>query len=208
MASFLKRQWFPVALVVLAAVIALMWWKPWQIGGEPLQKFGQAADFELENINGDSVSLSDFAGKTRLVYFFFSYCPDVCPPTTAMLSKVQENLKKEGLFGDRAVMFSISFDPTRDTPERLREFSGYFGADASGWHFLRGDEAYIQQLAKEGYRISVIKDEKTGNFLHQNYIVLVDPEGEIRKWYNMGDPETASESVIEEITRDVKRLAS
>lgn len=207
MASFLKRQWFPVALALLAVIIALVWWKPWASGGEPLQTFGQAADFELENIAGERVMLSDYDGKARLVYFFFSYCPDVCPPTTAMLSKVQENLKQEGLFGEQAVMFSISIDPTRDTKERLAEFSGYFGADPAGWHFLRGDETYIHNLAKEGYKVSVIKDND-GNFLHQNYIVLVGPEGQIRKWYNMGDPETASETVIAEITRDVKQLAS
>ena len=203
----MKRQWFPLTLAALVVVIALLWWKPWQTGGEPLQVFGPAADFELEHVDGRQVKLSDFEGKARLVYFFFSYCPDVCPPTTAMLARVQENLKKEGLFGERAVIFSISFDPERDTPERLKEFSGVFGADPAGWLFLRGDEAYIQNLARDGYKIAIIKDS-AGNFMHQNYIVLVDPEGQIRKWYNVGDPEASAETVIAEITRDMKRLAS
>jgi len=160
------KHWFTVALVVLVAGVALWIWQPWPTGGK-LEMLGEAPDFTLESAEGRQVSLSDSAGKVRLVYFFFSHCPDICIPTTAMLSKLQEELKERGLFGDKVVLHSISFDPQRDTRERLEQFARGYQADFSGWHFLRGnDEPSVFGLAKQ-YNISVI-NLNDGNFMHQN----------------------------------------
>jgi protein SCO1/2 len=200
------KHWFTVALVVLVAVVALWIWQPWPAGGK-LEMLGEAPDFTLESAEGRQVSLSDSVGKVRLVYFFFSHCPDICIPTTAMLSKLQEELKERGLFGDRVVLHSISFDPQRDTRERLELFANGYQADFSGWHFLRGnDEPSVIDLAKQ-YNISVI-NLNNGNYMHQNYFVLIDGNGQKRKYYDANDMETVLSGVlVKEMADDMERLA-
>ena len=203
--SAVKKHWFPIVLVLLVIALTLVIWKPWDSGSEPLRMLGEAADFELEDTDGNMTTLAQADGKVRLVYFFFSYCPDVCSPTTAMLSKLQETLIDRKLFGDDAVMYSISFDPERDTRERLSKFAEAYQADSSGWKFLRGDESYVVDLAKQ-YKISVIKD-KEGNFMHQNIFTLVDGDGQIRNWYSIGVDDLGASELIKQIADDMERLA-
>ena len=71
--------------------------------------------FSMENVDGRNISLADTQGKVRLFYFYFTSCPDVCPITTFTLSQVQDLLKEDGTFGDKASFVSISFDPKVDT---------------------------------------------------------------------------------------------
>jgi protein SCO1 len=202
----ITKHWFPAALVTIVIIITLIIWKPWGNSVESLPILWEAADFELEGTAGETVTLSEHSDKVRLVYFFFSHCPDICIPTTAMLSKVQDELQDRGVFGTETMLYSISFDPDRDTRERLKSFSEGYQADSSGWKFLRGTEQAIKDLAQQ-YKISVIKDS-TGNFLHQNIFSLVDKDGNVRKLYNAGDPEVvASGTLIKEIANDMEQLA-
>jgi len=201
----LAKHWFPIALAAMVIVITLIIWKPWGDNGIEFEDYGDAPNFTLENTEGKATSLSDEDGKVRLVYFFFSHCPDICIPTTSMLSKVQEKLKESGIFGTQAVMYSISFDPDRDTRERLKKFAEGYQADFGGWQFLRGEEAAIKELALK-YKISVIKDQQ-GNFIHQNIFTLIDKEGRVRNYYKAGDPEVVASGVlIDQIAGDMLQL--
>jgi protein SCO1/2 len=195
----LKRFWFPGALVILCAVIVLIIWKPTGSGSN-LRDFGAAPDFQLEDTEGSLVSLDNTKGKVRLVYFFFANCPDVCPPTTAMLSKLQTELKAREIFAKETAIFSITFDPNRDTTEQLLKYSANYNADKTGWLFLRGEEDYTIKLAKN-LAISVIKDQQ-GNFLHQNLLVLIDDVGRIRAWYDANDLNVT----VEQIAADMQSL--
>jgi protein SCO1/2 len=195
----LKRFWFPGALVIMCCVIVLIIWNPTGSNSN-LREFGAAPDFQLEDTEGRTVTLDNTKGKVRLVYFFFSNCPDVCPPTTAMLSKLQTELKAREIFANRTALFSITFDPIRDTTEQLLKYSANYNVDTEGWFFLRGEEDYTIQLAKD-FAISVIKD-KQGNFLHQNMFVLVDDKGQIRAWYNANDLDVT----VEQIATDMEGL--
>lgn len=149
----------------------------------PMQ--GKGAEFSYSDIEGNEVTLSNTNGKARLLYFFFANCPDVCPPTTFVMSQVQDELKEDGVFGDEVQFLSVSIDPTHDTPEVLKEYSERFEADPNGWKFLRGDEQETAELARK-YQILVTKD-KEGNFGHMNLIVLLDKDGQIRKWISAND---------------------
>lgn len=197
----LKRHWFSYVLLLMCVAMALFLWEPWESGQTTMKSFGEAPDFQLENTEGHKVSLDNTEGKVRLVYFFFSHCPDVCIPTTAMLSRLQAELKSRDLFASGTALISISFDPERDTKEQLKQFSAIYNADPQGWSFLRGDEAYTRQLALD-YKISVIKDDN-GNFLHQNRFILIDADRELRQWYDANDPELS----VEQIATDMERLA-
>ncbi|HEY0829397.1 MAG TPA: SCO family protein, partial [Bacilli bacterium] len=146
---------------------------------------------------GEEVTLKNTDGKVRLVYFFFASCPDVCLPTTHMISKVQEGLKEEGVLGSEARIISITFDPVIDTTENLKAFAALNKADTKSWDFLRGDEEYSKELA-EKYKVQVIKD-KEGDFLHSNRIVLIDGKRNIRKAYSGNDLDLEYETILQDM---------
>lgn len=176
-----KRYAFP--LIVLAVCLVLGGYILWSQNST--SKYPKGADFSYTDTDGQTVTLKNTNGNVRLLYFFYSYCPDVCPPTTFLMSQVQDELKKTGNFGKDVEFLSVTIDPTRDTPERMKEFGGKLGADFSGWKFLRGDEKATAELAKK-YQILVTKDEE-GNFGHMNLIVLLDKKGRIRDWISAND---------------------
>ncbi|MDP5272542.1 SCO family protein [Chengkuizengella axinellae] len=163
----------------------------------------KAPEFELENIDGNKVALEETDGKVRLAYFYFSTCVDVCPPTTYILSQVQDRLKEEGKFGNDTAIFSITFDPERDTRERLIEFSNGYNPDLSGWYFLRGEEQYSRDLAKQ-YGVSVMELEG-GDFGHTNFFTLIDKDGNIKKYLFIDDELTVEENV-ENVVKHVEAL--
>lgn len=203
---FLKRYGFPLVLLALCVVLAgfLLWNQASKSGGK-LPNLGAAADFTYNDIDGNPVTFSEADGKVRLVYFFYSNCPDVCPPTTFMLSQVQEKLKAEGKFGNKVEIFSITIDPTRDTPDALRTFAGKFNADFSGWKFLRGDEKETAALALK-YQLMVSKDEETGDFGHSNLVVLVDKKGRMREFVSPSANDTPGDLDADALLADIKKL--
>lgn len=178
-----SRNKFIFPLIVLGICVVLAGYILWNQFGS--SKYPQGADFSYTDISGETVTLKNTNGSVRILYFFFSHCPDVCPPSTFLLSQVQEELKKEGLFGDKVKFLSVTIDPERDTPERLREFGEQFDADFNGWKFLRGDEKETAELARK-YQILVTKDDE-GNFGHSNLFLLLDKKGKIREWISAND---------------------
>ncbi|MFD0696393.1 SCO family protein [Paenibacillus sp. GCM10027628] len=203
MNTFFAKNWFKLAIgAVLIAMIASFAYKLWFTGGaedERLKAMKQAPSFQLQDLEGKTVSSKDMDGKVRLVYFFYSFCPDVCMPTSFLLSQVQDSLKQKGLLGTKAEIVSITVDPTRDTPEVLKEFGNRFESKPipGGWTFLRGDESKTQKLA-EDFGIMVIK-EKDGNFSHSNAILLVDPKGMLRNYYDAGNPELDADHIVKDV---------
>ncbi|MFD2670701.1 SCO family protein [Marinicrinis sediminis] len=197
-----KLTYAAVAILLIVGGAMVYWAYFKDSGGSDFEVVGPAPAFELQNLNGETVTLENTNGKARLFYFFFSTCKDVCPPTTFVLSEVQEELKKEEAFGEDTAIIQITFDPENDTPERLKEFSSGYGADDSGWYFLTSDDqAYSQQITNE-YGVAVQKMED-GDYAHTNVYVLVDKEGNIRNYYGIGnniedvDPAAIAKDMIE-----------
>ena len=211
MVELMQKNWFKAGItIVLLLIIASFGYRIWVNSeqgssrlipvtnnkGEDNRIF--ATDFELEDANRQKVKLSDYDDKVKLVYFFFSFCPDVCPLSTQNLVDVQDLLIEKKLFGDKVQMLSISFDPKRDTGERLKQFSESYGVNSAGWTFLRGnDEEQMKKLAEQ-YGIGVMKDEK-GNFVHTNIVLLVDKNEVIRAYYNILDEEITADMIVKDI---------
>lgn len=207
MNAFLRKNWFTLAVsVILLAMIASFAYKLWfggaqaAGGGHSLDKIKAAPDFALQDLSGNEVTKADTNGKVRLFYFFYSSCPDVCQPTSFLLSQVQDQLKKEGLFDTKAQIMSVTIDPTVDTAQKLTQFGAQFHNDPAGWKFLRGDEKKTADLA-EKFGIMVVK-EKDGTFTHSNAILLVDKKGDLRSYYSI-DVQTTADQIV----KDVKTLA-
>jgi len=197
------RYGFSLALFALLLVL-IAWLLIRQQQADKLPDIGAAPDFTYQDIDGKEVSMSSLDGKVRLVYFFFTNCPDVCPPTTFMLSQVQNKLKEDGEFGKSVDIVSVTIDPTRDTPEALRKFGDKFGADYTGWKFLRGDEAETADLATK-YGLIAVKDAD-GFFSHANLIVLVDKKGRMREQILPESSGVPNSATWEDVYAKVKKL--
>ena len=200
---FLQKYGFPLVVLVLCAVMAAyLLWSRADSGKLPVE--AQGAEFSFTDTAGREVTLSGTNGKARLLYFFFGNCPDVCPPTTQLLSQVQDELKEDRVFGDKVQFLSVTIDPDRDTPEALKDFAARFNADPEGWSFLRGDEKYTADIARQ-YQILVTKDAE-GNFGHMNLVVLLDQKGQIRKWIDVSPYIMDGDRPPSDIAKDIKSL--
>lgn len=102
--------------------------------------------FALTNGDGKPVTDQDFRGKYMLVYFGYTYCPDVCPTT---LNAVAEALDKLGTKADRVQPLFITVDPRRDTADAVKKYAAAFGTRFQG---LTGSAAQIAAVAK-AYRV-------------------------------------------------------
>lgn len=142
-----------------------------------------AADFRLTDLDGKEVTLKDFGGRVKIITFIYTSCPDACLLATGTLSRLQGILRDEGLLGEKVKIASISFDPGRDTPERLREYAEGFGADPENWLFLRGTDAETK-AALSGYDIWT-KNLPDGRIDHVMRVYLVDGEDRVREIYNL-----------------------
>ncbi len=99
--------------------------------------------FRLTDQNGQKRSDADFRGKYMLIYFGYSFCPDVCPTTLAVMS---EALSKMGTDAKRIVPVFITTDPERDTPKVLKDYMNAFGPEFVG---LTGSAAEIREVEKK-----------------------------------------------------------
>jgi protein SCO1/2 len=186
--TFWRKQGYKITMIliscILLAAIFYVYFLRDEASDFPVQ--GEAAAFELSDIQGEPVSIDNTSGNVRLLYFFFANCPDVCPPTTHMLSKVQERLQQAGVFGSDANILQVTFDPIRDTVDTLTKYAANFNADLDAWRFLRGKEDETKSIG-EKYGIFINKDPETGFFIHSNTVILIDPNNQIRMRYNGND---------------------
>jgi len=132
-------------LIGLAFVAAIVWLTPlpggpveWEGGAPPPSPY-PAPPLELSDLEGNLVNLASFRGKTTVVFFGYSNCPDVCPATLLNLTRALDELGPRR--ADRVQVVFVTLDPERDTPERLRSWMSNFhpsivtltGAQASVW---------------------------------------------------------------------------
>src|SRR5438876_515424 len=102
-----------------------------------------ASDFQLIDSHEKPITLRQFRGKAVLVAFFFTTCSGACPATTHRLAKIQEELSKHPALKERVHILSITLDPERDTPERLRGYGRLYDVDERSWSFVTGGKAEI-----------------------------------------------------------------
>lgn len=168
LASFI----LPVVGVVVAVLLlgggALLW-----LTGGARPAIG--GPFTLKNGSGQVVTDRDFRGKYMLVYFGYTYCPDVCPTT---LTAVANALNRLGPKADLLQPIFITVDPKRDTPAVMKRYTAAFTPQLIG---LTGTPAQIAKVAKE-YRVYYAM-HRTGagpnDYLvdHSSVIYLMNPKG-------------------------------
>lgn len=134
------------ALIALAAALSLVACQA-PTDEAPLAGAKIGGPFTLTSQTGARVSDSQFAGKYRLIYFGYSYCPDVCPVDLQKLMQGLSLLEKDDpAKAARIQPLFITIDPSRDTPEVLAEYVAAFHPRLMG---LTGSEQEIAAVAKE-----------------------------------------------------------
>ena len=144
----------------------------------PLEGAAIGGDFSLIDKAGKPVRFHDFAGKYRIVYFGYTYCPDACPlDVQKMMQGYAKFAKAEPEVAARVQPLFVSIDPARDTPAAVGEFAAAFSPRLIG---LTGSEAQVAEAQKmfKGYSIKG-EPTKDGGYLmdHSRIAYLMDPQG-------------------------------
>ncbi len=157
-----------------------------QVGGE----------FTLVNNKGEVVTDKDFHGKMMLVFFGYTFCPDVCPTEMQTFTQVMDQLGDDAK--EVAPVF-ITVDPKRDTVEVIDEFVNAFGPSIVG---LTGTEDQITQVKKRyrAYGKKVDNDDPDYYLVdHTSFTYLMGKDGLLTSVFSYG-------TTPEEITKKIREL--
>ncbi len=133
----------------------------------------QLAEFKLIDDSSEVFLPEEFAGKWNILFFGFTYCPDICPLTMKQISDVKKSL---GEYSDNLRFFLVSVDPDRDKPENLRVYLDNFDVDFKG---LTGE---IDQIYKFSTQVNapffpvVNSPEPNYTVDHSGSLILISPE--------------------------------
>lgn len=147
----------------LQAQGAYLFQQPRDIGG-----------FQLTDDNGNAFGPEDLRGQWSLLFFGFTFCPDICPTTMATLAQFYDQLEP-GLAEDTQVIL-VSVDPARDTPAKLHDYVRYFNPT---FRALTGEFLELQRVAT-ALNIPFIKERGAGeNYLveHSANVVILNDRG-------------------------------
>jgi protein SCO1/2 len=181
-----KQALLPYLLLAAALAGGVLWYE-----SEQVPRLGQVVTtgtpdvggpFRLVDQTGATRTDKDFRGHYLLVYFGYSFCPDVCPTTLAVMAQALDKL------GDkRVVPVFITIDPERDTPRVLADYMKAFGPDFVG---LTGSAAAIKDVEKK-YRVYAVKkaidpnNPKRGYGMdHSSVLYLMGPDGKMISFYD------------------------
>ena len=148
------------------------------------ERFG--GDFMLTDHDEGRFDLSQHRGDAFLIFFGYTFCPDACPLTLSRLAAVYNVLDLEP--GQNVRTLYITVDPSRDTPEQLREYLAYFSSvDVLG---LTGSREEIDLVAERYSVLYKFQDaNEAGHYLvaHTTTLFLVDREGRLRYRFHPSD---------------------
>jgi len=173
------KQLSTLLLIAALALSVVAAWLLWRTADQmvPGQTRAPAVSFALTDQDGHTRTDKDFRGRWVLLYFGYSYCPDVCPTTLAVMA---DALGQMGEQGGKIVPVFVSVDPERDTPAVLKTYLAAFGPRFVG---LTGKPDAIARLAR-AYGVYYRKHPLAGgNYSvdHTSAIYLLDPEGRFVK---------------------------
>jgi protein SCO1/2 len=131
------------------------------------------AHFSLTRLDGQNVTDADYRGKWLLVYFGYTFCPDVCPTT---LSEVSSALDELGPRADRFQPIFITLDPARDSAKVMSDYLKAFSPRFVG---LRGNGTATAQTAENFHVYYQLRGLGNGQYTvdHSSYVYVVDPKG-------------------------------
>jgi protein SCO1/2 len=134
----------------------------------------EVPDLKMVDQDGQPVSLGSLKDKWTLLFFGYTFCPDICPTTLAQLRQIKSELPTETVEKLRIVLVSV--DPNRDTPQQLKTYLGYFDKQFVG---LTAPVDSIQKLANAVSIPFIPADTSKPNYTvdHSGNLALLGPDG-------------------------------
>ncbi|CAA6603604.1 Electron transport protein SCO1/SenC [Rhodospirillaceae bacterium LM-1] len=153
--------------------------------------------FTLTDPQGKEVTEKSFPGKYLLVYFGYTYCPDVCPTSLGTMAEALGKIGKEKAAKIKPIFISV--DPERDTKERLADYGEAF---YSGMAALTGTSEQVAAAAKQ-YRVYFAKvkaeDAEVGYLIdHSALLYLMGPDGKFIRHFSHGTQAAEMAAALEE----------
>lgn len=182
-----------LSILVLVGVVGVL---AWRLTGGGNARVGQqttsgepaiGGPFTLTDHDGRRVTAADFRGRYMLVFFGYTFCPDVCPTTLTEISTAMDLLGEQA---ERVQPLFVSVDPARDTVAALKDYMSNFDPRILG---LTGSAEEVKQAAK-AYRVYyskvVPKDGDPEDYLmdHSSVIYLMGPDGKFVTHFSYQTP--------------------
>jgi protein SCO1/2 len=184
------------AALLLAAVVVLTLLPRLQSPPQ-VQSTGKAlvgGPFTMVDHTGKTVTQDDYKGRMMLMYFGFTYCPDVCPTRLLTLTKVLKLLENDL---DKVQPIFVTIDPERDTVDTMAQYVDHFHPNFVG---LTGTTEQVADMAG-AYKVAFykVRDEKLSSYLmdHTDIIYLMSGENEYLAHFS-------ANSTAEEIAAGIK----
>ena len=152
------------------------------------QNVDLGGDFQLQTHEGQAFTEQNLLNKYSLIFFGYTYCPDICPDTLSRMTEVYTQLTPAQQ--QKVQVLFVSVDPKRDTQQALSDYVNAFHEDFIG---LRGSDAQIEQIT-DAYKVYyAIRDEEgraPDDYLvdHSGFIFLMGPDGEYRAHFSHQTP--------------------
>jgi protein SCO1/2 len=155
-----------------------------------------AGSFSFINQDGKLITEKTVQNKVTVVEYFFTSCPSICPLMNSNMKLVYEKFKYTPDF----MILSHTVDPERDSVPVLKAYAKRFDADEPAWQFLTGAKDSLYKCAVKDYLLSA-GDSASNNFIHTQYVALLDKKRQIRAFYDFTD----KESVLK-LSSDIQQL--
>ncbi|HEB95969.1 MAG TPA: SCO family protein [Sedimenticola thiotaurini] len=187
--------WILVVSLALALAWVMVSWHPGENDGGHLSGPPKGGDFVLQSADGP-VSLEQLRGKVVVLYFGYTWCPDICPTSLGLLSAALNELSTQELARFQALFISV--DPERDSVERLREYAAYFHPAILG---VTGTPEQLQRVARQyGAAYRIVRQDSAAGYLvdHSADLYVIDKQGRLRETLHHGTP---PERILEVLKR-------
>lgn len=156
--------------------------------------------FSFTNQDGQTVTQEAIKGKVALVNFFFTTCTSVCPRMNNNLKPAYETFKNN----PEVMILSFTSDPARDSAAVLKRYADSMQVNTAKWMFLTGKKDSLYRAARHSFKIddpSNFVESDAVDFLHTQFIALVNKKGEVVKIYDGLKP-----SELRTVNDDIKIL--
>ncbi len=196
-----KRAFYIVFFVLLVAVFLTVLTKVIPgFSDVKLPVLSYVKPFSFTDQEGKCISEKNTNGKVYVAEYFFTTCKGICPKMNTNMKKIHTVFDKQKNF----LIMSHTVDPDVDKVVRLKRYADSLGINSQNWHFLTGRKDSLYYAA----RVSYLLDDPRNNsmaieeqFLHTQFLALVDKKGRVRKIYD-----ALKKNEIEELTTDINKL--
>lgn len=197
----MRRYLSLLTILVLAVLLAaIVLWQPTGVNGvTSLATKPQGGDFTLHSAQG-SVNMKDFRGKVVVLFFGYTWCPDICPTNLGITSLALHELTDEER--EQVQVLFISVDPERDSFDRLQQYGAFFHEKILG---ITGSKAEVDEVAQmygAGYRKVERPDEKDYLIDHTADSYVVDRNGRLAEILAYG---TSAEAILTALRRNLSK---